>query len=168
MGWESPWSGGRKGRCRVFHPQRARELLTQVDISEKALHSGFDGASSTEYIAASEHPHGAVHRAKLTGRLANVEPRGQAGSIQVPTSNSLHRKIHWSACFAGKPAFFSSSPFSALVLPALRGEANSPSFTGSGWDFSAAVNSVLAASPSAAISAASFSAPKACRQGICQ
>ncbi|KAM9612544.1 uncharacterized protein ACIBXB_000551 [Morphnus guianensis] len=103
-GWGSPRSRGGKGRCWVFHPQRARELLTEVDVSEQALRSGFDGASSTEYIAASEHPHGAVHRAKLAGRLANVESRGQAGSIQVPTSNSLPSKTQWSASSAGKPA----------------------------------------------------------------
>jgi len=161
-----PTEPGKEGS--IFPPQRAWELLVEVHTSDKALHSSSDGALSAEYTAASEHPHGAAHRAKLAGRLANIDPRGQAGLIQVPTSNNLPSKIRWSVCFAGKPAHSSSSPFSALALPAVRREANSPSFTSSGWDFSAAVNSVCAAGPSAAISAASFGAPKARRRGNCQ
>lgn len=44
VGWGSPWSRGRKAPCWVFHPQRALALLKEVDISEKAFPSAFDGA----------------------------------------------------------------------------------------------------------------------------
>lgn len=116
MGWGMPWSRDRKNRCWVSHPQRAGELLMEADVSEKAPCSGFDGASSSGYAATPEHPHGAARGAKSAGRLASVEPRGQAGSIPVPTSSNAPSKIRQSARFVGKPALSPSGPFPAPAL----------------------------------------------------